>query len=241
MEKRNISVCFSSELFHKYEEKDSIIVIVDVLRATSVINTAFHFGIKEIIPVLTLEEALQYKGRKGYIIAGERNAKPIKEFDYGNSPFQYMDEKIKDKTLVLTTTNGTRAIHLASGYNVIIASFINIDIVKNYLENTNKDVVIFCAGWKGYFNLEDSIYAGRLAERLLKSNQFSSICDSLLASISLSDSAGNDLFSFLNNSSHRNRLKHLNMEQDTRFCLNPTFKSDVIPIFSNNKLIRLDI
>jgi len=102
---------------------------------------------------------------------------------------------------------------------------------------SEKDVIILCSGWKGLVNMEDSIFAGILSDKLLKTNEFQSKCDSVLASIAIKRDAGNDLFSYLEDSAHRNRLKHLNMEEDTKFCLNPTFKSEVIPILKNGKLI----
>ena len=93
---------------------ESIVVVIDVLRATSVISTAFHYGVKEIIPVQSLEEAKNYQGKENHIVAAERNAMPIDGFDFGNSPFHYMNDKVKDKTLVLTTTNGTKALEIAT-------------------------------------------------------------------------------------------------------------------------------
>ena len=129
-DKKNIRVCFSTGQFDKYTDGFSTVVIVDLLRATSVISTAFECGVDAIIPVKTLEDALEYKNIKNHIIAAERNTLPIEGFDYGNSPFHYLDSDVKGKTLVLTTTNGTKAIHLAKDHNkVITASFINIDIV----------------------------------------------------------------------------------------------------------------
>ena len=238
-EKKNISVCFTADQFDKFSDGKSTVVVVDLLRATSVISTAFMQGVKEIIPVQTLEEALFYKGKKGYIVAAERNAKPIDGFDYGNSPYHYINADVEGKILVLTTTNGTKAINNAKDHKVITASYINIDAVVQYLLKDNKDVIILCSGWKGFFNLEDPIFAGTLSNVLLDSNKFSSVCDSLFASIELMKNAGDNLFEYLSNSSHRRRLKSLNMEEDTRYCLSPPKKSDIIPILKGDRLIVL--
>ena len=196
-------------------------------------------GVKEIIAVQTLEEALSYKGKEGYIVAAERNAKPIEGFDYGNSPFHYINSDVLGKTLVLTTTNGTKAINNAKGYKVITASYINLDAVASHLIKEHKDVIILCSGWKGMFNLEDPIFAGSLSSILLDSGKYSSVCDSLFASIQLLKNAGNDLFDYLSESSHRKRLKSLNMEEDTRYCLSPPIKSDIIPILKGDRLVVL--
>ena len=234
---RNINVCLSTSLFPLYNEGNKLVVVVDILRATTVISTAFHYGIKDLIPVSELEEAQGYLNKGGYIVAAERNAEPIEGIPYGNSPFQYMNEKVRDKTLVLTTTNGTKAIHLSKKHEVITASFVNINAVFNYILQSDKDVIIFCSGWKGLPNMEDTIFAGQLSEMLMSSKQFSSKCDSLLSSISLYKSSVDDMFSFLEHSAHRIRLKHLNMEQDTKFCLSPNLKSEIIPLFKDGKLI----
>ena len=234
---RELNVCLTSDLFHHYDEGNKLVLVVDVLRATSVISTAFHYGLSELIPVSSVEQAKQYMNKEGYLVAAERNAEPIEGIPLGNSPFQYMNDDVKNKILVLTTTNGTKAIRLASKHEVISASFINLDAVYDFIMKSEKDVIILCSGWKGLVNMEDSIFAGILSDKLLKTNEFQSKCDSVLASIAIKRDAGNDLFSYLEDSAHRNRLKHLNMEADTKFCLNPTFKSSIIPILKNGKLI----
>ncbi len=239
LKKRNISVCFTADQFDKYFDVKSTVVVIDLLRATSVISTAFLEGIKSIIPVQSIDEALKYKDRKGFIIAAERNAKPIEGFDYGNSPFHYINANIAGKTLVLTTTNGTKAIYKAKDHKVITASYINIQAVAQHLIKENNDVILLCSGWKGVFNLEDPIFAGSLASLLLESDKFNSNCDSLFASIQLLKNSGDNLFDYLSDSSHRKRLKSLNMEEDTRFCLKPPVTSDIIPILKGNRLVKL--
>ncbi|MBT3621993.1 MAG: 2-phosphosulfolactate phosphatase [Flavobacteriales bacterium] len=237
--KKNISVCFTADQFKKYADRKSTVVVIDLLRATSVISTAFMEGVKAIIPVQTLDEALSYKGKDGYIVAAERNAKPIEGFDFGNSPFHYINADVEGKTLVLTTTNGTKAIYNAREHKVITASYINIDAVAKHLIDEHNDVILLCSGWKGVFNLEDPIFAGSLAKLLLKSDKYESNCDSMFASIQLLKSAEGDLFNYLSDSSHRRRLKSLNLEDDTRFCLSPPIKSDIIPILKGDKLVVL--
>jgi 2-phosphosulfolactate phosphatase len=234
----NIRVCFSVDFFHKYADEKSIVVVVDILRATSVISTAFEYGIKEIIPVKSLKETLKFNNRKDHILAAERNTVRIQGFKYGNSPFHYMKPEIRNKILVLTTTNGTKAIELAKNHHLITASFINIDIVVEYLKAKNNDVIILCSGWKGFFNLEDTIFAGALAQKLLKTNSFCHNCDSLNASIQLYNNASDNIFSFLSSSSYRKRNDSDEIINDTLFCLKPKIISRIIPILKKDRLVK---
>ena len=237
---KKIQVCFNTNQFVKYSNNNqTIVVIVDILRATTVISTAFENGIKAIIPVKSLEETLKYKNFKNHILAAERNTLPIEGFDYGNSPFHYINANINGKTLVLTTTNGTKAIHLAKNHKVITASFLNIDAVHSFLIKQNTNIIILCSGWKGLFNLEDTIFAGALAKKILKNKKFDSNCDSLNAAVDLYSIAKNNLFQYLENSSYRKRNKSKEIIKDTHFCLNPTITSEIIPIFIEGKLVKI--
>ena len=107
-----IEVCFSPGEYHLYQESFDLVVVLDVLRATSAICTAIEHGVKEIIPVATVEEARELQA-KGYIAAAERGGQIVEGFDLGNSPYSYMDPQLKGKSVVLTTTNGTKAIDMA--------------------------------------------------------------------------------------------------------------------------------
>jgi len=214
-EKNKISVCFTTDQFNNYADGISTVVIVDLLRATSVISTAFECGIDAVIPVETLEEAMEYRNIDKHIVAAERDTLPIEGFSYGNSPYHYINADVKGKILVLTTTNGTKAIHLAKKHKVITASFVNFDAVVNYLVKDNNNIIILCSGWKGLFNLEDPIFAGALTEKLLNTNSFISNCDSLYASMQLYSSAKDDLFQYLSNSSYRKRNSSNEVIKDT--------------------------
>ena len=239
--KKKIQVCLSSDHFTKFTDNKSTVIIVDLLRATSVISIAFEYGIQSVIPVNSLEEAIKYKNKKNHIIAAERNTKIVKGFRYGNSPFHYMNSTIKGKNLVLTTTNGTKAINMAQDHKVITASFININAIVEYLQNDINDIIILCSGWKGLFNLEDSIFAGALCEKLLTTNTFSADCDSLTASIQLYKHAKKDLFKYLENSSYRRRNKSKDIIKDTKFCLNPPTQSNIIPILKDKILTKINM
>ena len=158
---KKVEVSFSPALFSSYyHEHECNVVIVDIFRATSAICTAFHFGVKEIIPVATVEEAMAYK-KEGYMVGAERDGNIVDGFDFGNSPFSYMDERIKGKSIVLTTTNGTKAITIAKeAEGILIGSFLNLNALADFLIEDGKSVLIQCAGWKNRFNLEDTLFAG---------------------------------------------------------------------------------
>ena len=238
MRKNDIKVSLTTELFNSYNNLNATVVVVDLLRATSVISTAFHYGIDSIIPVMSLDEALSYKNKPNHIIAAERNTLLIDGFDFGNSPFHYIDKNLKGKTLALTTTNGTKAIHMAKTNKLITASFVNIDAVVDFLVKDSKDVIILCSGWKGLYNLEDTVFAGALSKKLISSKFFSSNCDSLTSSIQLYLNGKDNLYKYLENSSYRRRNSTKEVLNDTKFCLNPTIKSDAVPIFIEGMLIK---
>lgn len=234
---RKLSVCLSPKLFECYNTENNIIVIIDLFRATSVISTAFEFGISKIIPVTSLEDALKFKNKKNHILAAERNTKLVEGFNYGNSPYHYMEKNIIGKTLVLTTTNGTKAIKLAKGNKIITASYINFHSVVNYLNSSNNDVTILCSGWKNFLNLEDTILAGHISLFLMKNGLFSSDCESVKISKQIYLNSRSDVLEFLSNSAYRKRNNSEELIRDTEFCLRPKIKSQIIPMFKNNYLI----
>jgi 2-phosphosulfolactate phosphatase len=231
----SIDVCFSPELLHLYDLKGKIAVVVDVLRATSSMVTAFAHGIQKIIPVSTLQDCLAQK-QDGFLTAAERDGRQAEGFDMGNSPFSYMGSGIKGKTLLMTTTNGTNAIRLSMAADkVITGAFLNVGKVAEFLEEEAKDVLVVCAGWKGNFNLEDTLFAGALADRL---PTFMPANDATLAAQHLYRLAKNDMVSFLANSSHVQRLKNLDIVQDVAYCLQEDIY-DVVPVLQGDFLMPL--
>ena len=236
----HVEVCISPDKYDLYKEYNAITVIIDVLRATSAICTAFDYGVKDIIPVSTLEEALDYKA-KGFIVAAERNGEIVPGFDRGNSPFGVMDEDLEGKSVVLTTTNGTKTINIAkdSGRRVI-GSLLNLDVLCQWLIEQEENVLLLCSGWKNKLNLEDTICAGAIAEQLLDSNKFQAVEDSTIMAKYLYQSAKDNYMGFLRASSHRRRLQKLNLNADIKYCLSPN-QSESIPIMEGDKLVRLNV
>ena len=234
---RKVEVVFSPALFPVYfDNNDCIVVVIDVFRATSAICAAFESGVDSLIPVATLEEAIEYK-QKGFKVGAERNAEIVEGFDFGNSPLTFKDGKFKNESLVLTTTNGTKALEMAKTANkVVIGAFTNLTALCDYVEQEDKDVLLLCAGWKDRFNLEDTLFAGAVAQKISQNLRFSNLSDSTIAAINIYDSAKDDLFGFLGESSHRKRLSRLNMEEDIIYCLTKD-KSDIVPVLEGNVLV----
>lgn len=236
--RKHIEVCFSPYLFSLHKEEYEIIVVIDVLRATSAICSAFNNGVASIIPVATIEEAKAYK-EKGFLVGAERKGKIVAGFDFGNSPFSYMNENLKGKDIVLSTTNGTKAIDLAKGAEtVVIGALTNLDALCYWLEKQNKNILCLCSGWENKFNLEDTICAGAISEFLINTGKFTSDEDSSIAAKYLYLSAKDNYLGYLKSSSHRRRLKHLNLNEDIKYCLTPN-TSKVIPIYKDGKLVNI--
>ncbi|NEM99366.1 2-phosphosulfolactate phosphatase [Pontibacter burrus] len=234
----SIDVCFSPELLHLYELKGKAVVAVDILRATSTMVAAFAHGATDIIPVMKLEECQAYAG-KGCLIAAERDGVKAEGFDLGNSPFAYMNGNVQGRTIAITTTNGTRAIHLSMDADeIIVGSFLNLQAVADHLKELQLDVLVVCAGWKGKFNLEDTLYAGALTERLQGDFTFEN--DATLASLYLYQTAKNDLAGFLRQSSHVRRLENLEIHKDVEFCLLHD-QYNVLPVWKNDRLVDLGV
>ncbi len=234
----NIEVCITPKLFDQYSLRNKIVVIVDILRATTIITTMFHQGLKKLIPVKDLDEAKKYK-EKGYLISAERNGKKIDFADFGNSPFDYTPENIKDKTLVYSTTNGTNTINIAKKSEmVLIASFLNFTSIADYLISQKKDVLILCSGWKGDFCTEDFLFAGALSEKLILSKNYFTESDSVLSSIDIWNLSKTDLLKYIKNVFQYKRLIDFGFKDIVNYCFQADI-TDVIPVLKEDYIIDL--
>lgn len=237
---RCLEVCFSPALIHLHDITGSIVVVIDILRATSSMCVALHHGVKSIVPVSGIEESRAYK-EKGFLIGAERNGEMLDGFDLGNSPFSYMDEKVKGRDVALSTTNGTQAITAAKGaYQIVAGSFLNLDVLSTWLATQNRSVLLLCSGWKNSFNLEDTLFAGAVAEQLEPHFGLNKMRDAVIAAKHLYSLAKNDMYGFLAESSHRNRLEKLNIEKDIEYCLTPN-QAPVVPVMVDGALVSLHV
>ena len=231
-----VEVCLSPALFEYQKNTEAIVVVVDILRATSSICNAFANGVAEIIPVETRDEAREMKS-KGYTVAAERDGFKLDFADFGNSPFNFSKENVEGKTIVYSTTNGTRTIHQAADcFQVIIASFLNNKAVADYLLNQKKDVIILCAGWKNKVNIEDTVYAGCLAQSLIDSGLFNTNCDSATTSLDMWKNWKHNLRTLIDKSAQRYRLQEKGLDDCIDFCLQLD-ETNIVPLFKNDVII----
>lgn len=231
---KTIDVCLTPDLMHLYPVHDRTVVVVDILRATSCMTTALAHGIESITPFASLDDCRAMKS-KGYYISGERDGKKVEGFDLGNSPFEYMDAKLKGQKIAYTTTNGTQAIAKSIGAKEIaIGSFLNLSAMAEHLRRGSDNILVLCAGWKGKVNLEDTLYAGALVELLTGHAQPE--CDAPLSVLYLYREARHDMVTFLQNSSHVRRLANLGIHKDIAFCLKPD-QYPVVPVLKEGVLV----
>ena len=236
-ETRSVEVCFSPGLFEDVlTTGEFIVVLVDILRATTTICTAVGNGVEAIIPVASHEEARRLKS-EGFLVATEKDGVQLDFADFGNSAFSFTRDAIGGKKLVYCTTNGTRALEIAKGASsIVIGAFINISAVTEWLAAQQKDVVILCSGWKYKFCLEDTLFAGALTRRLLDTGLFRSECDSAHASMDLWSLAEGDVLAYVEKAAQRHRLKKLGLDDVIPY----SFRYDqvaVVPVF-DGKLIK---
>jgi 2-phosphosulfolactate phosphatase len=229
----------SPALLHLYDISNSIVVIIDILRATSTIATALYNGAKSVIPVDSVADCIKLGKQMEVITAGERDGQIAEGLQYGNTPLLYTSGFIGGKTLVLTTTNGTKLLHLALAANakgIITGSFCNISAVCDYLMHQKADVVLACAAWKNRINIEDTLFAGAVVNRIKQHYDIN--CDSSRIAETLYLQAAGNLFEFLKekDASHYHRLMGFGLGDDIRFCLTED-NANIVSLYSGGRLI----
>jgi 2-phosphosulfolactate phosphatase len=238
MQQKKLEACFSPALYKYHENKEAIVVVIDILRATSSICAAFANGVVSIIPVGTEKEAIAYKDR-GYMVAAERDGFVLDFADFGNSPFNFLREKVEGKTIVYSTTNGTWVMNMASSsFLVAIGSYLNISALAKMLKEQEKDVLLLCAGWKNKINIEDTLFAGALSEKLLAENQFLTNCDSVNISLDLWKLAKPNLMGYIEKSAQRSRLRSKNLDDCIEYCHTSDI-TDKIPVLGDGRLVDI--
>lgn len=237
VDKPSLEVCLSPALLHLYDTRGAVVVIIDIFRATSTITAALHNGAKCIIPVASVAECIEIGANTpGSITAGERDGRVAEGLQHGNSPLEYPEHFIKGKTIVLTTTNGTRLLHMVQGAaEILIGSFLNLDVISDYLRSANKNVLLGCASWKDKFNLEDTLFAGAVVSKVQE--QFNINCDAARAARHLYTASGGDnLIEFLKDSSHYKRLSGFGLQEDMKYCVTPNLHP-VIPYLDGREIV----
>lgn len=213
---RKVQTIVSPAIFDQVEGiEEKIVVVIDVLRATSTISTILANGAAAVIPVMNEDTARTYL-ESDKLVGGERGGMTIEGFEFGNSPFHYPAEKVQGKEVVLTTTNGTKCLEMAKRAKaVVIGSFLNLSAVCEFIDERAEDVVLFCAGWRDKVNLEDSLFAGAVCHEL---NGDYSFDDASLLAQSAYFLAEEDLFRHLQQSNHFERLSNHGVVKDIEYC-----------------------
>lgn len=225
-----VDVIISADNIKSEYLENKIVVVIDMLRATSVIATALANGAKEVFPILTVEEAFDKKKElldlgKDVLLGGERKAVKIDGFDFSNSPLEYTKEKVSGKTIILSTTNGTRAINLSlKAEEIIIGSIVNARAVALELKKINKDVVFINAGTNGQFSMDDFICSGYMISILLENSNID-LSDIAKTAKYIYESNTN-LIDYIKEARHYNVLKTLNLINDLEYCC----KKDILNV-----------
>lgn len=240
-----VDVIISASDIKEEKLKGKVVVVIDVLRATSVMITALKNGCQEVIPVREIEDALSLVGdnREKYILGGERMAVKIEGFDFSNSPLDYTRENVEGRTLVMTTSNGTKAIkNSEAAEHIFIASMINGKAVAKKLMNLNKDVIFVNAGTMGEFSIDDFLTSGYIINCLKKLAEEECSDELVLTDIATTShyiyENNEDLFSFVKYATHYKRIKELGLEEDLKYCLTKD-STDIVPEYKENKITIL--
>lgn len=235
---KSIEVILSPSLFkYRTTTDDFMVVVIDVLRATTAICVAFDSGAKSVIPVSGLDELKAYKD-KGFLVAAERNGKKVDFADFGNSPSVFSETNLNGKEIVYSTTNGTQAIEIAkkSG-KICAAAFVNMDAASEWLFSQQMNIVVLCSGWKNTISLEDTLCAGALVELLELSGFYAHICDSSSVALSLWKSSKNNLEEVVKKANHYQRLVKLKQQNDLEHCFHLN-SSKVVPVWNGIEFLN---
>jgi 2-phosphosulfolactate phosphatase len=236
----SINTCLSTD-FVKYQNniENKVVVIIDILRATTCMITAFMEGASHIRAFNDPDSCFQMRKDK-YLVAGERDGEKLEGFDLGNSPFDYINLGVKDQKIAITTTNGTKALLASeSAVKVVICSFLNISATCTDLIKENKDVLIFCAGWKGLVNTEDTLCAGMIISKI-KDFGFELNDDASVLAFDFYKQNSSNILEVLKSSAHAKRLKKfVSPEKDIEYAAQLDVTS-IIPIFEKDLILDQD-
>ena len=231
----SVDVCLTHQQLENYQHHDKNVVVIDVLRATSTINTILFSGAKSVKPVESLEECMKLK-EDGYIVMAERMGKKVEGFDYGNSPSKIEKNLFADRDVGIATSNGTKAIVKTKGSKItLISSFLNLSKVIEYLNTNSRDTLLVCSGWKGSTNLEDTMCAGAIVAGL---ENYDYESDTVVIVKKLYEQSKDDILSSMKKSSHAKRLSGYDNIKDIKFC-SEIDKQEILPYLDGDQIVLL--
>lgn len=233
-----IDLMISKDHINKEKLKGKTVVVIDMLRATSVIVTALNNGCSRVIPVISIKEAFDMANKNGdinekkFILGGERKALKIEGFDCTNSPLEYTREVVEGKNLIITTSNGTWAIkNSEDASNILIGAMINARAVARKCCEIGQDIIIVNAGTNGEFSMDDFICGGYIIENIKQLHIDIQLSD-LSRTANLIYNEHKDIKSFICNATHYNRMKELKLYDDLTYCMQKDI-IDYVPMYSN--------
>lgn len=214
-----IDVFVSPALYEPHTMKQPYTAVaVDILRATTAICAAFTAGAEMIVPLTSISQLPKYR-HNGFHIAAERNGIKIMQAEFGNSPTEYLKMDLTGKRIAFSSTNGTSCIlKTAHANRSYVGSFSNISVLLKQLTEKPQNTVVVCSGWNQDAGIEDVLFAGEVAQRLIESGLFTAGNDSTHMAIDLWNIAQNNLLQYSSKASHVKRLQRLGYQNDIEFA-----------------------
>jgi 2-phosphosulfolactate phosphatase len=233
---KKIDIFVSIAPFREDDARGKLVVVIDVLRACSTMVTALQNGAKSIIPVDNMDAANRLSRNldaSHYLLCGEKGGAKIDGYQLGNSPLEYTREVVEGKTIILNTTNGTKAVKkAASAKELLIGSFSNLKQVVEKLKTAQQDIALICAGWQGRLALEDMLCAGNIIDELYDGRMPDPPTDSVRVAFDLYKKYGDDLRKAVQQSDHARRLQQMAAAEDIEYCCRRDL-TDVLPVLSD--------
>lgn len=227
-----IDVFSSAHSFKEEDIRDKTVVMIDVLRASSTMTTALHNGAKGIIAVEDMGDASKFSNNldsESFLMSGEKNGIRIDGYDLGNSPLEHTRDVVNGKTIILNTTNGTKAIRRCSlADQIIVGSFLNLNAIVEYLQTLDEEVLLVCAGWRGRLSLEDILCAGNIIYELYEGDLSDEARDGAKVAFGLYEKFGDDIENGIKSSNYAVRLKDIVSEEDLEYCCQRSI-TDILP------------
>jgi 2-phosphosulfolactate phosphatase len=240
-----VDVFFAPSIILPTDVNNRVVVVVDVLRASTSIATALANGARAVIPLASSEEVAsrgKSLGRSAVRLAGERRMQRVPGCDLGNSPLEFTREAVEGKTVLMSTTNGTAAVLAVQGAKaVVIGSYVNFSAALGLLRRHLKaghDVAIVCAGNERHFALEDSVCAGRFVRHLTVKNAKAEVNDAALAALVLNQKYGTNITRLLRASAHGKALVEAGFANDLAACAELNAYA-VVPVYQDRQITKV--
>lgn len=238
-----LDVFSSAHSFQEEDIRDKTVVIVDVLRASSTMVTALQNGARGIIAVEDMDDASKISHNldaESFLLSGEKDGVTIEGYDLGNSPLEHTAGVVSGKTIILNTTNGTKAIKRCGlADRIIIGSFLNLKATVDHLKELDEDVVLVCAGWRGRLSLEDLLCAGNIIYELYSGQLPVKARDGAKVAFGLYEKFGDDIENSVKSSNYAERLKDIVGEDDLSYCCQRSI-AQVLPVLKQGIITDLN-